>query len=66
MTPGEARRIYPEVVLGLRIRKARRELVRLRGEIDSSPGETAEALFSQMLDVRNELEKLEQLRRTRR
>jgi DNA primase len=66
MTPGEARRIYPEVVLGLQIRKARRELARLRGEIGSSPGETAEALFSKMLDVRNELEKLEQLRRTRR
>jgi DNA primase len=66
MTPGEARRIYPEVVLGMQIRKARRELARLRGEIGSSPGETAEALFSKMLDVRNELEKLEQLRRTRR
>jgi DNA primase len=66
MTPSEARRIYPEVVLGLRIRKARHELARLRAEIDSSPGETAQALFARMLDVRNDLEKLEQKRRTRR
>ncbi len=66
MPPGEARRIYPEVVLGLRIRKARRELARLRAEIGSSPEETAGALFSRMMDVRNEVERLEQQRRTRR
>jgi DNA primase len=66
MPAGEARRIYPEVVLGLRIRKARHELARLRAEIDSSPEKTAEALFARMLDVRNELEKLERQRRTRR
>ena len=66
MPAGEARRIYPEVVLGLRIRKARHELARLRAEIDSSPEKTAEALFARMVDVRNELEKLEQKRRTRR
>ena len=66
MPAGEARRIYPEVVLGLRIRKARHELARLRAEIDSSPEKTAEALFARMVDVRNELEKLEQQRRTRR
>jgi DNA primase len=65
-TPGEARRIYPEVVLGLRIRKARNELVRLRDEIHAAQGETAQALFTRMLDVRNELEQLEKLRRTRR
>ena len=66
MPAGEARRIYPEVVLGLRIRKARHELARLRAEIDSSPEKTAEALFARMVDVRNELEKLERQRRTRR
>ncbi len=66
MTPSEARRIYPEVVLGLRIRKARNELSRLRAEIDSSPGEAAQALFARMLDVRNDLENLERQRRTRR
>ena len=63
---GEARRIYPEVVLGLRIRKARAELVRLRAGIDSSHGEAAQQLFARMVEVRNELEKLEQQRRTRR
>ena len=66
MPAGEARRIYPEVVLGLRIRKARHELARLRAEIDSSPEKTAEALFARMVDVRNELEELERQRRTRR
>jgi DNA primase len=66
MPAGEARRIYPEVVLGLRIRKARHELARLRAEIDSSPEKTAEALFARMVDVRNELERLERQRRTRR
>ena len=63
-SPGEARRIYPEVVLGLRIRKARNELVRLRDEISAAQGETAQALFTRMLDLRNELEQLEKQRRT--
>ena len=52
--PGEARRLYPEVALGLRIRKARDELARLRGEIDAAQGETAQGLFTKMLDVRKE------------
>ena len=67
LPPGEARRIYPDVVLALRIRKARGELGRLRAEIASSAGETAQqALFARMVEVRNELEKLEQQRRSRR
>ena len=64
--PGEARRLYPEVALGLRIRKARDELARLRGEIDAAQGETAQGLFTKMLDVRKELETLERQRRSRR
>jgi len=64
--PGEARRMYPEVALGLRIRKARNELARLRGEIDAAQGETAQGLFTKMLDVRKELETLERQRRSRR
>jgi len=63
--PGEARRIYPEVVLGLRIRKARNELARLRDEINATRGETAQELFTKMLDVRKELERLEKQRRSR-
>ena len=63
---GEARRIYPEVVLGLRIRKARRELARLREEIGAAQGETAQGLFAKMLDARKELETLEKQRRSRR
>jgi len=65
-SPGEARRVYPEVVLGLRIRKARGELNRLRDEIRAAQGDTAQALFQRMLDVRNELESLERQRRSRR
>ncbi len=64
--PEEARRIYPEVVLGLRIRKTRRDLARLRDEINAAPGETARELFEKMLDVRKELETLERQRRSRR
>lgn len=63
---GEARRIYPEVVLGLRIRKARRELARLRDEIQAAQGKPADALFTRMVDVRNELEALERQRRSRK
>lgn len=58
--------MYPEVALGLRIRKARNELARLRGEIDAAQGETAQGLFTKMLDVRKELETLERQRRSRR
>lgn len=65
-SPGEARRIYPEVVLGMRIRKARHELARLRDEINATRGETAQELFTKMLDVRKELETLERQRRSRR
>ena len=65
-SPGEPRRVYPEVVLGLRIRKARNELGRLRDEIRAAQGETAQALFQRMLAVRNALESLERQRRSRR
>ncbi len=65
-SPEEARRIYPEVVLGLRIRKARNELVRLRDGIHAAQGDAAQVLFTRMLDVRNELEVLEKQRRSRR
>ena len=66
LPPGEARRIYPEVVLGLRIRKARRELARFRDEIQAAQGEPADALFTRMVDLRNELETLERQRRSRK
>ncbi len=67
LPPGEARRIYPEVVLALRIRKMRKELGRLRAEIGSSEGEAAQqGLFAKMVEVRNELEALERQRRSRR
>ncbi len=67
LPPGEARRIYPEVALALRIRRARSELGRLRAEIGSSAGEREQqALFSRMVDVRNELERLTEQRRSRR
>ena len=65
LPPEEARRIYPEVVLGLKIRKVRRELARLRNEIGAAQGEPAHALFTRMVDARNELEALERQRRTR-
>lgn len=61
---GEARRVYPEVVLGLRIRKARRELDRLKKEIGLAGEEQARDLFSRMVGVRNELERLARERRT--
>ena len=61
---GEARRVYPEVVLGLRIRKARQELNRLKKEIGLAGEEQARDLFSRMVGVRNELERLARERRT--
>ena len=60
----EARRVYPEVVLGLRIRKARQELNRLKKEIGLAGEEQARDLFSRMVGVRNELERLARERRT--
>lgn len=61
----EPRRSYPEVVSGLRIRKARQELDRLKKEIGVAGEERARDLFSRMVSVRNELERLTQERRTR-
>jgi len=62
--PGEVRRVYAEVVLGLRIRKARREFDRLKKEIGLAGEEQARGLFSRMVDLRNELERLNRERRT--
>ncbi len=64
MSAEEARRSYPEAVIALRIRKARREMSRLRGEI-ASAGAAAGDLFTEMVAVRQELERLERERRTR-
>lgn len=61
---GEPRRVYPEVVLGLRIRKARRELDRLKKEVGLAGEEQARVLFARMVDLRNELERLAGERRT--
>ena len=61
---GEARRVYAEVALGLRIRKARRELDRLKKEIGLTGESQARDLFSRMVEVRNELERLARERRT--
>lgn len=61
---GEVRRVYPEVVLGLRIRKARREFDRLKKEIGLAGEEQARDLFSRMVGVRNELERLARERRS--
>jgi DNA primase len=67
MPAGEARRIYPEVVLGLRIRKKQREEARLLADIASTKDtEEQGRLFEQLKAVRNERERLEQKRRTRR
>lgn len=65
--PGEAGRIYPEVVLGLRLRKARKELFRLRDEIKAAGGgEGGGALFARMVAVRHEIDRLEQERKNAR
>jgi DNA primase len=61
----EARRSYPGVVLGLRIRERRRELDRLKKEIGVSGREKARELVGRMVSVRNELERLTEERRTR-
>lgn len=65
MSAEEARRSYPGVVLGLRIRERRRELDRLKKEIGASGREKARELVGRMVSVRNELERLTQERRTR-
>ncbi|MBI5420237.1 MAG: DNA primase [Deltaproteobacteria bacterium] len=62
-----ARRIYPDVVLGLKIRKLTREIARL-GEANKAAirdGETARAqdLFTELKAAKNEKERLERERR---
>lgn len=67
MSPEEARRIFPEVVMGLRIRNAQREEARLQAEIASARDEASKRrLFAEMISVRNERERLEQKRRSLR
>lgn len=65
MPPEEARRRYPGVVLGLRIRSLRRELDRLKKEIGAAGQGKARELLDRMVSVRNELERLSEERRTR-
>ncbi len=67
MSPEQARRIYPKVVVGLQIRKKQREEARLLAEIASTK-DTAEQgrLFEELKAVRNERERLVQERITLR
>jgi len=66
LSPEDARRRYPGVALGLRIRGAQREIDRLQAEIRSAPGEEERAsLFSRVLDAKKEKERLESERRSR-
>jgi len=62
--PGEIRRVYSEIVLRLRIRAARREFDRLKKEVGLAGEEQARTLFPRMVELRNELERLNRERRT--
>ncbi len=65
MSAEEARRIYPEAVLALRIRSMRREESRLNAAIGRARAEEQPELLSRQMAVRRERERLEQERRTR-
>jgi hypothetical protein len=69
MSAGEARRIYPDVVLGLKIRKAEREIARLGEESKAALGagdpRRAHERFLEQKDAKIEKERLERERRTR-
>lgn len=66
LSPDEARRRFPALVLDLRIRGAQREIDRLQAEIRSAPGEEERAsLFSRVLAAKKEKERLESERRSR-
>ena len=69
MSAGEPRRIYPDVVLGLKIRKLEREIARLGEESKAAtgsgePGRAQERFLAQMA-AKIEKERLERERRTR-
>ncbi len=61
----EARRIYPDAVIALRIRAMRREESRLNAAIGAARAEEQADLLSRQMAVRRERERLEQERRTR-
>lgn len=65
MSGEEARRIYPEAVIALRIRAKRREESRLNAAIGGAQEEEKAELLSRQIAVRRERELLEQERRTR-
>jgi hypothetical protein len=69
MTAAEARRIYPDVVLGLRIRKMEREIVRLgeasRAAAGAGDHPLAQEMFTAQKAAKIEKERLERERRTR-
>lgn len=69
MSAGEARRIYPDVVLGLKIRKAEREIARLGEESKAALGagdpRRAHERFLEQKYAKIEKERLERERRTR-
>ncbi|MGE5663123.1 MAG: DNA primase, partial [Deltaproteobacteria bacterium] len=65
MSVEEARRIYPEAVIALRIRAKRREESRLNAAIGAARDDEKAELLSRQISVRREREKLEQERRTR-
>jgi len=65
MSGDEARRIYPEAVIALRIRAKRREESRLNAAIGQAREDEKAELLSRQIAVRRERELLEQERRTR-
>jgi len=66
MSAGDARRIYPDVVLGLRIRKLEREIVRLGEESKAATGagdrRRSQEIFAELKAAKNEKERLKQER----
>jgi DNA primase len=69
MPEGDARRIYPDVVLGLRIRKMEREIARLgeasRAAAGAGDQPLAQEMFTAQKAAKMEKERLERERRTR-
>ncbi|MBI5342904.1 MAG: DNA primase [Deltaproteobacteria bacterium] len=69
MPTGDARRIYPDVALGLKIRKMEREIARLRdaGRAATGAGDhsLAQEMFTAQKAAKLEKERLERERRTR-
>jgi DNA primase len=66
MSAGDARRIYPDVVLGLKIRRLEREIVRLGEESKAAIGagdrRRAQEIFTELLAAKNEKERLKRER----